>query len=111
MVAYFPDRGDVIWLNFSPQRGHEQAGQRPALVLSSKAYNQKTGLMLVCPITSKVKNYPFEVMIELNKINGVVLADQVKNLDWDERKPKFITKATTDTIQQVQELIKTLLER
>ena len=73
MVAgYIPDRGDIVWLNFSQQQGHEQAGMRPAIVLSPKSYNQNSKLMLVCPITSKVKHYPFEVRIKVNKIDGVV---------------------------------------
>jgi mRNA interferase MazF len=83
MVAdYIPDRGDIVWLNFSPKQRHEQAGMRPAIILSPKSYNQNSKLMLVCPITSKVKHYSFEVRIKANKIDGVVLADQVKNLDW-----------------------------
>jgi mRNA interferase MazF len=92
MVAgYIPDRGDIVWLNFSPQQGHEQAGLRPAIVLSPKSYNQSSKLMLACPITSKVKHYPFEVRVKANRIDGVVIADQVKSLE------------------QTQELIETLL--
>jgi mRNA interferase MazF len=109
MVAYVPDRGDMVWLDFNPQRGHEQAGHRPALVLSPKSYNQKVGLMLACPITSKIKHYPFEVRIKTNKIDGAVLADQVKSLDWEIRKPKFIAKVSPEVTQQVQEFIKAIL--
>lgn len=78
-----PDRGDLVWLNFSPQAGHEQAGHRPALVLSPERYNGRSSVALFCPITSRVKGYPFEVALPpAGKITGVVLADQVRSLDW-----------------------------
>ena len=110
MVAgYVPDRGDIVWLNFSPQQGHEQAGMRPAIILSPKSYNQNSKLMLACPITSKIKHYPFEVRIKANKIDGVVLADQVKNLDWTMRDMSFVERATYDVLEHTQELIETLL--
>ncbi|HNX60292.1 MAG TPA: endoribonuclease MazF, partial [Spirochaetota bacterium] len=79
---YIPDRGDVVWLNFTPQSGHEQMGKHPALVLSPKEYNEKTGLAIFCPITSKEKGYPFEVKIKAKNVSGVVLSDQVNSLDW-----------------------------
>ena len=82
---YVPESGDIVWLNFMPQAGHEQAGHRPALVLSPAAYNEKTGLTICCPMTSQIKNYPFEVLIAGTPAN-VVLADQVKSLDWRVRK-------------------------
>jgi len=86
---YVPDRGDIVWLQFNPQTGHEQAGHRPALVLSPAAYNEKTGLMLCCPMTSRVKGYSFEVGFPASfPETGVVLADQVKSLDWRSRKAK-----------------------
>ncbi|HUD81065.1 MAG TPA: endoribonuclease MazF [Patescibacteria group bacterium] len=110
MVAgYIPDRGDIVWLNFSPQQGHEQAGLRPAIVLSPKSYNQSSKLMLACPITSKVKHYPFEVRVKANRIDGVVLADQVKSLDWTMRNTSFVEKASYEVLEQTQELIETLL--
>src|SRR5665213_3110480 len=94
MVAkYIPDRGDIVWLNFSPQQGHEQAGMRPAIVLSPKSYNQSSRLMLACPITSKIKKYPFEVRVKGKKIDGVILADHIKNLDWTARNISLIEKA------------------
>lgn len=91
VTPYVPDRGDAIWLEFTPQAGHEQAGRRPALVLSPRAYNEKVGLALVCPITSRSKGYPFEVAIPdgLN-VAGVILADQVNSLDWIARRAAFI---------------------
>ena len=83
---YVPERGDVVWISMDPQAGHEQAGRRPALVLSPAAYNRKTSLALLCPITSQVKGYPFEVPLpEGVPVRGVVLADQVKSLDWRAR--------------------------
>ena len=108
--AYIPEKGDLIWLNFTPQSGHEQAGQRPAIVLSPSKYNGKTGLLIACPITSKIKGYPFEVQINGKKINGVVLSDQVKNLDWKTRNAIFIEKASSDTLINVQEKLLLLLQ-
>jgi mRNA interferase MazF len=90
-AAYVPRCGDAIWLTFDPQVGHEQAGRRPALVLSSTDYNRTIGLAVVCPITSQVKGYPFEVAIPRGiQVHGVVLADQVKSIDWRGRDAKFI---------------------
>ncbi len=86
-MAYVPERGDIVWLSFDPQAGHEQAGHRPALVLSPKAYNGKTGLMLCCPMTTKVKGYPFEVVLS-GDTPSAALADQVKSLDWRARKAR-----------------------
>lgn len=108
---YFPDRGDVVWLQFNPQAGHEQAGKRPALVLSPREYNQKTGLALFCPITSKVKGYPFEVKLpEELLVEGVILADQIKNLDWISRSAQFACKIPVEIIQEVILKIETLFE-
>ena len=98
---YIPERGDIVWLNFNPQSGHEQSGKRPAIVISPKEYNEKTGLGLFCPITSKIKNYPFEVKIDNAKINGVVLSDQIKSMDWRTRNIEFIFKGTSDTVDEV----------
>jgi len=86
-MAYIPDRGHIIWINFDPQAGREQARHRPALVLSPKAYNRKTSLCVLCPLTSRSKGYPFEVQLEEDE-PSVVLADQVKSLDWRARKAK-----------------------
>lgn len=83
--TYVPDAGDVVWLNFTPQAGHEQAGRRPALVLSPAAYSSKTGLMVCCPMTTQIKGYPFEVLIAASP-QSAVLADQIKSLDWRSRK-------------------------
>ena len=111
MNNYLPDRGDVVWLQFNPQAGHEQAGKRPALVLSPKEYNQKTGLALFCPITSKVKGYPFEVKLpEGLPVEGVILADQIKNLDWISRSAQFACKIPVEIIQEVILKIETLFK-
>ena len=87
MARYVPEAGDIVWLNFTPQAGHEQAGHRPALVVSPAAYNDKTSLMICCPMTTQIKNYPFEVLVA-GASPSVVLADQVKSLDWRVRKAK-----------------------
>ena len=108
---YIPLRGDIVWLEFNPQAGHEQAGRRPALVISPKIYNQKAGLALFCPITSQIKGYPFEVKIPANlKIEGVILCDQIKSLDWKMRKAKKICKIPSNTLDDVIARIKTLIE-
>jgi mRNA interferase MazF len=109
MVTYIPDRGDLVWLQFNPQSGHEQSGRRPALTLSPKAYNQKVGLALFCPVASQEKGYPFEVEIKEGKIKGAVLADQVKSLDWRQRDVKFIARAPLKVITEVIGLLSTLV--
>ncbi len=109
-MAYIPDRGDVVWLDFNPQAGHEQAGKRPAFVLSPAAYNQKVGLALLCPVTNQIKGYPFEVDIPENlKVTGTVLADQIKSLDWRARNAKFICKLPDEIAEQVLKKAITLL--
>jgi len=98
---YLPEQGDIVWLEFDPQAGHEQAGHRPAVVLSRKAYNRKTGLAIFCPITSRVKGYPFEVNVDGEKIRGAVLSDQVKSLDWKARRAKLIEKLDDEAFAEV----------
>ena len=106
---YVPERGDIVWLNFNPQSGHEQKGKRPAVVISPGEYNEKPGLCLFCPITSVTKGYPFEVRIKNKKINGVVLSDQIKSLDWKTIKIEFIIKIAPDKINEIVEKIGVLL--
>lgn len=101
--SYIPSRGDIVWVDFDPQRGHEQAGRRPALTVSPQTYNRKAGLALMCPITSKVKDYPFEVSVKQNEIQGAVLADQIQSLDWSERNARFIEKIDTHLLESVQQ--------
>ncbi|EAU4728219.1 endoribonuclease MazF [Salmonella enterica] len=103
---YIPDVGDIVWLDFDPQAGHEQAGHRPALVLSPAIYNGKTGLMLCCPMTTKIKGYPFEV---LNGGGSAVLADQVKSLDWCERGAVKKGKVSVSVLADVRAKLKVLI--
>jgi mRNA interferase MazF len=107
--SYIPDAGDIVWLEFDPQAGREQAGHRPSLVLSPASYNDKVSLAVCCPISTKVKGYPFEVAVETGKTTSVVLSDQVKSLDWRERKAKFKSKISPSQLRQVRENIKALL--
>ena len=106
---YVPEAGDIVWLRLSPQAGHEQSGHRPALVISPAAYNAKTSLMICCPITTRVKGYPFEVPLA-GKRPGVVLADQVKSLDWMVRKAKYKGKAAAAELATVRTKIFALIE-
>lgn len=108
-MSYIPNKGDLVWLNFSPQAGHEQRGKRPAIIISPKEYNKKTHLALCCPITSNEKGYPFEVVLNSKKIKGVILADHIKNLDWRARKVKFIEKAKSDVLSECLEKIAALI--
>ncbi len=97
---YAPDQGDVVWLQFNPQAGHEQAGRRPALIISPKAYNEKVGLAIACPITSQIKRYPFEVVLPAGSpITGVILSDQIKNLDWRARQAQYVGQVPLETVQ------------
>lgn len=101
-AAYCPERGDIVWLDFDPQSGHEQAGHRPALVLSPVGYNRKVGLMLLCPITSQVKGYPFEVALPQGlPVGGVVLSDQVKSMDWKARGARFACRVPEVLVRDV----------
>jgi mRNA interferase MazF len=109
MDNYIPERGDIIWLNFSPQIGHEQQGKRPAVVISPQAYNQKTRLALLCPITTKEKGYPFEVKINIEKIHGVILSDQIKSLDWQERGAEFIVKLSNTEMNEIMKKLSVLI--
>jgi mRNA interferase MazF len=107
---YVPERGHVVWLTFSPQAGHEQAGRRPAAVLSVRAYNEKVGLGLFCPITSQAKGYPFEIAIPVGlRVKGVLLCDQVKSLDWVARRAEFIDSLPDATVAEALEKLSLLL--
>jgi len=108
--SYVPDRGDIVWLQFNPQAGHEQAGHRPALVLSPASYNRRSGLMLCCPMTSQMKGYPFEVLIASDADrDSMVLADQVKSLDWRVRKAVKKGTASIEVIAETLSKLQTLL--
>ena len=111
-MAYIPNRGDAVWITFNPQAGHEQAGRRPALILSPASYNDKVGLAILCPITSHIKGYPFEVLISAGrKINGAILSDQVKSLDWRERQAKLVCKLPAAIVDEVLQKLNTLLSQ
>lgn len=107
--GYVPDSGDIVWLNFTPQAGHEQAGHRPALVLSPAAYNDKTSLMLCCPLTTQIKNYPFEVVLSEDPASAV-LSDQIKSLDWRVRKAKRKGRVSPEDLADVRAKIRVLIE-
>ena len=110
-TGYVPEKGDVVWLDFDPQARHEQSGRRPAFVLSPARYNARTGLMLCCPITNQVKGYPFEVALEGSiKVQGVILADQVKSLDWKVRKAEKKGNVSKAVLEEVVEKIRAILE-
>jgi mRNA interferase MazF len=109
--SYVPDRGDLVWIHLNPWIGHEQSGRRPALVLSPSAYNSKAGLSILCPITNKIKGYPFEVLLpEGLDVSGAVLSDQIKSLDWRARKTEFIctlpAKFTSEVLKKLNTLLK-----
>ena len=109
-MDYVPARGDVVWLTFDPQAGHEQAGRRPAVVLSPRGYNARVGLALLCPVTSKEKGYPFEVRLpESLTVTGVILADQVKSLDWRERRAELLGRLPPEIMAEVSQKLWVLL--
>jgi len=106
---YIPNQMDIMWIDLNPTRGHEQSSVRPVLVLSERAYNKKTNLAVVCPITSQVKGFNFEVAINDFKVTGVILSDHVRSLDWSRRNIRFIQKASRDVFNEVEEKLSTLL--
>jgi len=110
--GYVPDRGDAVWLSFDPQAGHEQSGRRPAVVLSPRAYNRVTGLAILCPVTSQIKGYPFEVIIPGGlSLAGAVLSDQVRSLDWRARKAARICSLPDELTAEVLGKLQSLLAR
>ena len=109
-MAYLPDRGNAVWITLAPQAGREQAGRRPAFVLSPGAYNRKVGLVIACPITSQIKGYPFEVLLPPGlPVAGVILSDQVKSLDWRARQAEFICEMPPATMAEVLQKLNTLI--
>ena len=111
-MNYIPKRGDAIWIDFNPQAGHAQSGRRPALVVSPESYNGKVGLCLLCPITNQVKGYPFEVIVPQGlSVKGVVLADQLKSLDWKSRRAEFLENLPETVIEEVLKKVKVLLQK
>jgi len=111
VARYIPQRGDLVWLTFDPQAGHEQAGRRPAIVLSPEPYNRRAGLAILCPITNQAKGYPFEVALPHGlPIAGVVLADHVKSADWSARRARFAAKAPPKVLAEVGAKLRPLLD-
>jgi len=101
VASFVPSRGDLVWLQFNPQAGHEQAGRRPALVISPSSYNRRVGLAICCPVTTQVKGYPFEVLLpEGLGVEGAILSDQVKSLDWRMRRARRIGRVPPDVLQE-----------
>lgn len=107
--AYVPEAGDIVWLEFDPQAGREQAGRRPAVVLTPEGYNKKTNLMICCPLTTQIKGYPFEVLVEIDGVKSAILSDQVKSLDWKIRKAKYKNKVNPETLTEVRAKARALL--
>lgn len=109
--GYVPDRGDLVWLRFEPQAGHEQSGTHPALVVSPRTYNAKVGLALFCPVTSQIKGYPFEVVLPVGlKVKGAVLCDQLKSLDWRARKAQYAARISAAALDEVADRILALVD-
>lgn len=108
--SYVPDAGDIVWLEFDPQAGHEQAGHCPAVVLSPKIYNSKSSLILCCPMTTQIKGYPFEVAAIVDGVRTAVLADQIKSLDWKAHKAKFKVKIDALDLNEIKAKLKPLLQ-
>jgi len=110
MTAYVPKRGDVVWMTMNPQAEHEQAGRRPAVILSPAAYNVKVGLVLAAPVTSRVKGYPFETLVPSGlPVTGAILSDQVKSLDWRVRKAELFCELSTSIVNEVLQKLRSLL--
>lgn len=99
--AYVPDRGDIVWIDLNPTRGHEQAKTRPAIVVTPKSYNARAGLMLACPITSESNGYPFEALIKGKKVSGTILCDQLRSLDWHVRNAHLIERAKPSVMTEL----------
>jgi len=106
---FVPDRGDILWLDFNPIRGHEQGGRRPALVLSTREYNATAKLAIVCPVTSHIKGYPFEIPFKIKNISGVILADHIRNVDWARRHADKIGIVSEAILTEVQEYVKKIV--
>lgn len=109
VTSYLPDSADIVWIDFDPQAGREQSKRRPALVLTDSAYNRASGLCLVCPLTSVRKGYPFEVPVKIDRVDGAVLADQVKSLDWRTRKAELHSRASGEVLKKIRTYVAVLI--
>jgi mRNA interferase MazF len=106
---YIPQAGDIVWMDFDPQAGREQAKRRPALVITERSYNRASGLVIVCPLTSRRKAYPFALPVDLDKVEGAVLVDHIKSLDWAARNAKFHSKSDAELLAKVRGYLGVLL--
>ena len=106
---YVPDEGDIVWMNFTPQSGHEQSGRRPAVVMTPRSYNSRSGLVVCVPVTNQIKGYPFEVLLAESGATGAALADQIKSLDWQTRKAERKGKTAAAEMAEIKSRIKSLL--
>lgn len=107
--THLPRRGDIVWINLNPAKGHEQGGSRPALVISSQTYNERVGMILACPITSQIKGYPFEVAIKIKDVEGVVLVDQIRSIDWTCRSVRLVGRCDEKTVEEVRHKLNVLI--
>ncbi len=109
MAKFVPDAGDIVWIDFTPQAGREQMGHRPALVLSPASYNQKTDLMVCCPMTTQIKGNPFEVLVEVDGTQSAILTDHLKSVDWVASKANLKAKVTPEAMAEVRAKVKALI--
>ncbi len=110
MVKYIPDMGDIVVLSFDPQSGHEQNGRRPALIVSNKVFNKYLGLAFACPITNTKRDFPFHVEVDSENLTGFIMVEQLKSIDYNSRKIKFIEKAKKETLEEVLSIIESILD-
>lgn len=107
---YVPQKGDLVWMDFNPTIGHEQKGVRPAIVVSDKGFNQKSGLAYVCPITSTSKNYPYRIKLNAEQVKGFVMTEQLKSIDWNIRNIRFIEKAPLEVVKSIKNCIGAIID-
>ena len=110
MVKYIPNQGDIVILSFDPQSGHEQKGRRPAIIVSNKTFNQYLGLAYACPITNTKRDFPFHIRFDGKNISGFIMTEQLKSVDYNSRKIKFIEKVDSDTLSEVLGIIDSIIE-
>ena len=110
MVKYIPEQGDIVALSFDPQSGHEQKGRRPAIIISNKVFNQHLGLAFACPITNTKRDFPFHIEIESDNITGFIMSEQMKSIDYNSRKIKFIEKADQKTLNRILGIIDSIMQ-
>ena len=111
MVKYIPDQGDIVILTFDPQSGHEQKGRRPALIISNKIFNEYLGLAVACPITNTKRDFPFHLTVESENITGFIMVEQLKSIDYNARKIKFVEKLDVKILDEVMKIVDTILQK